>query len=83
MRRFLLAFLIVTLAAPDALAANPPPLAPGKPAGLRQARLEDGTGMIVVAGVALVGVAVALATAGNGSASPNTNPATSTTSTTP
>ena len=83
MRRFLTAVVIVTLSASDALAANPPPLPPGQPAGVQQAQMEDGTKMIVVAGVALVGIAIALGTAGNGSASPNTNPATSTTSTTP
>ncbi len=82
MRNFLIAVLILSLAASDGLAATPP-LAPGQPAGVRQAELQGGTGMLVVAGIALVGIAIALGTAGNGTASPNTNPATSTSSTTP
>ena len=42
------------------------PLPAGKPAGLRQAQFEDGNGMFLVAGAALVGITVALATAGSG-----------------
>lgn len=82
MRNFLIPVLILTLSASGALAATPP-LDPGKPAGVRQAELEGGTGMLVVAGAALIGIAIALGVAGNGPASPNTNPATSTSSTTP
>ena len=82
MRRFLLSLVIVSLSASGTFAADPP-LAPGKPAGVRQAQLQDGTGMVVVAGVAIIGIGIALATAGNGATSPNTNPTTSTTSTTP
>jgi hypothetical protein len=41
-------------------------LAPGKPAGVRTAQFERGTGMYIVAGAALIGITVALATAGNG-----------------
>ena len=82
MKRFLLALLTVSLPTSGAFAGDPP-LAPGKAAGLHQAQLQDGTGMVVVAGVALIGIAAALLTAGNGPSSPNTNPATSTTSTSP
>jgi len=39
------------------------PLAAGKPAGLHKAQLEDGNGMFLVAGAALVGITIALATA--------------------
>ena len=82
MKRFLLALLAVSLPTSGAFAGDPP-LAPGKPAGVHQAQLQEGTAMVAVAGVALVGIAIALATAGNGPASPNTNPATATTSTSP
>jgi hypothetical protein len=85
MRRFLIPFLSLltgALIVSPAL-ASVPPLAPGKPAGLHQARMQDGTVMLAIGGAALVGIAIVLATAGNGPASPNTNPATSTTSTSP
>jgi len=58
------------------------PLAAGKPAGLRQAQLEDGNGMFLVAGAALVGITIALATASNDVSTPaQTSPATSTSTT--
>ena len=64
------------------------PLAAGKPAGLHQAQLEDGNGMFVVAGAALVGITIALATASNDVAapaktSPGSSSSTSTTGTNP
>jgi len=80
MRRFLIPVMIVALSASQTLAADPPPLAPGKPAGLHQAQIQDGTVMLAIAGAALVGIGIALATAGNGSAPPST---TSTVSTSP
>lgn len=83
MKKFLYSILAVTLSASGALAANAPPLAPAKPAGVHQAQLQDGTGMIVVAGAALVGITIALATASDGPSTPNTNPATPATNTTP
>jgi len=56
----------------------------GKPAGLQQAQLENGNGMFVVAGAALVGITIALATASNDASQPTaTTPATSTTGTNP
>jgi hypothetical protein len=79
MKNFLIPVVIISLSASQALAANPPPLEPGKPAGVGQAQLGDGTTMMAIAGAALVGIGIALATAGNGSS----GPATSTTSTTP
>lgn len=81
-KNFLVPVFALILFAPPALAANPP-LEPGRAAGVQRAQREDGTTMIVIAGVAVIAIAVALATAGNGAASPNNNPATSTTSTTP
>ena len=60
------------------------PLPAGKPAGLHQAQLEDGNGMLVVAGAALVGITIGLATASNDASQPTgTTPVTSTTGTSP
>ena len=83
MRRFLLPLLIVSLSASGTLAANNPPLAPGQPAGLHQARLQNGTMMLAIGGLARVGIGIALATAGNGSAPPSTVSTTSTSSNSP
>ena len=42
------------------------PLPAGKPAGLHRAQLtDDGNGMFIVAGAALVGITIALATTSN------------------
>jgi hypothetical protein len=58
------------------------PLPSGKPAGVHQAQLEDGNGMFVVAGAALVGITIALATASNDVSTPaKTSPAVSTSTT--
>jgi len=68
----------------NAWAAEPPaPLPAGKPAGLKQAQLEGGNGMLVVAGAALIGITVGLATAGSNAAQPATTTVTSTTGTNP
>ena len=83
MTKFLVPFAIAAFCASPALAANPAPLLPGQPAGIHQAQFQDGTGMIVVAGAALAGIAIALATAGDGPSTPNTNPAPHATGTTP
>jgi hypothetical protein len=83
-----LGFLAVVSQA-NADAINNPPLASGKPAGLHNAQLENGTGMLVVAGAALIGITVGLATAGSGATnntgatSPPTSTSTSTTGTSP
>ena len=83
MHKYLRCVSIIILSATPALAAQPP-LPPGKPAGVRQALLENGTGMLVVAGGAAIGIDIALATANNGpSAAPATNPSSSTTGTSP
>ena len=67
----------------NAWAAEPTAtLSAGKPAGLRQAQLEGGNGMFVVAGAALIGITVGLATAG-GDATGTATTATSTTGTNP
>ena len=83
MHKFLSCVSLVVIATVPALAAEPP-LAPGKPAGVRHAQKEDGTGMLIVAGGALVGIGIALATADNGvPGTPGTTPANSTTGTSP
>ena len=47
------------------------PLPAGKPAGLHRAQLDqDGNGMLLVAGLALVGITIALATSSNDVAQP-------------
>jgi hypothetical protein len=61
--------------------ADVTPLAPGKPAGVHNAQFEGGTGMLVVAGAALIGITAALASAGNGASTNNTAPGSSSTST--
>ena len=78
--------LTLALSAPAALANTAAPLDPGKPAGVQRAQLEDGNGMLVVAGAALVGITIGLATASGDSSQPTaTSPSvsTSTTGTTP
>jgi hypothetical protein len=70
--------LILSLSSAWAVA----PLAAGKPAGVRQAQLEDGNGMFVVAGAALVGIVIGIATAGDDAGqTPATNPSPPTTTT--
>jgi hypothetical protein len=81
---------ILTFASQAFADVNGTSLAPGKPAGIHKAQLfEDGNGMFIVAGAAVIGIAVALATAGNGVSANNTgssggsSTSTSTTGTTP
>jgi hypothetical protein len=79
--RFVISSLVVSSALflSSAWAAEPAATLPaGKPAGLHRAQLEGSTGMLVVAGAALVGITVGLATAGNDVGQP---PATTTTTT--
>jgi hypothetical protein len=82
MKTYLISLLGVALFAPAALADNAPPLEPGKPAGVSRAQLENGQGMLIVAGGALVGIGIALATADNGPQASSTSPAVSAPSTT-
>ena len=62
---------------------QPAPLPAGKPAGIKQAQREGGTGMLAVAGAALIGITVGLATAGGDDVTGTTTTVTSTTATTP
>jgi hypothetical protein len=82
MRNFGTAVLITALCASTALAAPGGALAPGKPAGVRQAQEENGHTMLIIAGVTLVGVGIGLAVSGNGnnaSPTPTTSAPTGTT----
>ena len=81
MHKFVNSVCLVILSAAPALAEEPP-LAPGKPAGVRHAQMEDDTGMLIVAGGALVGIGIALATADNGPQASSTSPVVSAPSTT-
>ena len=82
MKMILATVLALALSVPGALASNTVPLAPGKPAGLHQAQLDDSNAMLVVAGAALVGIGIALAVTGDSSAPVATTPAATSTSTT-
>jgi hypothetical protein len=70
MRMFGAALLAMTMTASSAFAADGA-LAPGKPAGTKQAQIETG-GVLLVAGVLVIAGAIALVastTQGNGSTS--------------
>lgn len=92
MMRVVPAVILSFLLVPASGAFAETSLAPGKPAGLHNAQFEDGNGMFVVAGAALIGITVALATAGSGPSASgtssggsggSTSTSTSTTGTTP
>ncbi len=68
--------LTASLAGSAAFAETP--LAPGKPAGVHKAQLENGT-IILVAGVAVVAAGIAVAVSNNNN---NVTPATTATTTT-
>ncbi|HET7086344.1 MAG TPA: hypothetical protein VFI23_16340 [Rhizomicrobium sp.] len=83
MKMFLATCCALLLPVSNAFAVEHAALPAGKPAGLHQAQLEDGNGMFLVAGAALVGITVALATASGSAPAPGvTPPNTSSTSTT-
>jgi hypothetical protein len=78
MRAMLAAVLATTLVTSNAFAADGA-LAPGKPAGTRQAQIESGGVMLVVGIVALAAViAVVASTTQGNSSTPNTTPSTGT-----
>lgn len=81
MKTILLATTLLACSVANGMAAEP--LVSGHPAGVRQAQLSGGEGMLVVAGAAAIGFAVALATAGSGPgvANPNGSGSTSTSTT--
>jgi len=83
MKTIFAAALTLALSASYACAQTASPLVPGKPAGVQQAQLQGGTGMLVVAGAALAGITIALATAGGGSQPTATSTSVTTTGTSP
>jgi len=65
------AALIASSSTAWAIDSSIAPLAAGKPAGVRQAQmLDDGNGMLVVAGAALIGITIALATNNSNASQP-------------
>jgi hypothetical protein len=62
MRNFCAAALAASLILVSAASAEP--LAPGKPAGIREARLHAGTGLLIIGGLLVAGIVVAAANTG-------------------
>ena len=79
MRAICASVLAATMTFSSAIAAEAPtmgPLAPGKPAGVKQAQIETG-GVLLVVGILVVAGAIASTTQGDGKSTPsttNTNP---------
>ena len=71
MHNFIIALLSSTLIASSALAADTAPLAPGKPAGVKQAQV--GTTAWVLIGTGVV-AAIAIAVASDSNGQPTTGP---------
>jgi hypothetical protein len=78
MRAFLSAVLVSALFATGALAADGA-LAPGKPAGVKQAQEQDNT-LLYVAGIGLVAAGIAIAASSSNHHNTTTTTSTSTTS---
>ncbi|HKB95771.1 MAG TPA: hypothetical protein VKB94_02910 [Rhizomicrobium sp.] len=66
MRTLIAVALSTTLIASTALAAEVGPLAPGKPAGVRQAQMNNTTWVLIGAGV-VAAIAIGVASSSNGS----------------
>ena len=66
MRIFIAAALSSTLIASAALAADVGPLAPGKPAGVKQAQVSN-TGWVLIGTGVIAAIAIAVASESNGS----------------
>lgn len=67
MRTFLATTLSLILLVSGAMAGERiGPLAPGKPAGLKQAQGVNSTALIIITGIVVAGVAIGLATSSNG-----------------
>ena len=69
--------ILIPLAASNAFAMS---LAPGKPAGIKQAQDQEVSTPLLVMGAAAIGIGIALAVADDGNAMPT--PSTTTTTTT-
>jgi hypothetical protein len=66
MRTLVASLLSMTLLASGAMAESAGPLAPGKPAGVRQAQEINKTALIIITGIVVAGVAIGLSTSSNG-----------------
>jgi len=62
MRNFCIAAVAANLL--FASVAQGQPLAPGKPAGVEAARLHAGTGLLIIGGLLVAGIAIAVANTG-------------------
>ena len=65
MRNLIAAALSLSVVATSAMAGNSPPLAPGKPAGVKHAQVDTPT-ILIMAGIAGTIAGVAFSTASNG-----------------
>lgn len=67
MRTLMASALSLTLLVSGAVAGeNRVPLAPGKPAGIKQAQESNTTALVIIAGIVATGVAIGLATSSSG-----------------
>ena len=66
MRTFTASALSLTLLVSGAMAGESIPLAPGKPAGLKQAQGVNSTALIIITGIVVAGVAIGLSTSSDG-----------------
>jgi hypothetical protein len=66
MRNLVAALLSISLMASTAFAAGNTPLAPGKPAGVRQAQGINTTALVIITGIVVAGVAIGLSTSSDG-----------------
>lgn len=71
--------VLIPLAASNAFAL---PLAPGKPAGVKQAQDQEVSTPLLVMGAAAIGIGIALAVSDDGNSMPGNPPSTTTTTTT-
>jgi hypothetical protein len=79
MRKFCAALVAASLLATSAFAADLPPLAPGKPAGVKQAELGGDLLLYVIGAAAIIaGICIIASGNGNGTVTPGTPPKTST-----
>ena len=78
MRLFVSAVLVTVLFASNALAGDSTALAPGKPAGVKDAQIMDNT-VVIGLGVALVAAGIAIAASSGNNHNAPTNVTTTTT----
>jgi hypothetical protein len=80
MRTLIAVALSTSLIASAAFAANVAPLAPGKPAGVKQAQMSDTSWVLIGVGV-VAAIAIGVASSSNGSPQQPTTPLAVTTTT--